>query len=216
MRYGYVRVSTRGQQIDRQLMNLGKYSDYLIIEYFSASKAENREKFIELIEKMKKGDEFVVWELSRGFRNAKDALHYEEYFREKGIHFTVLSDRIDTSTARGMRDFQYRAADAEYGRKIISEATKEGLKATRLKGTKLGRPPAMTLEQVEEAWRLRFIEKVQLKVIAKKYDVKPWTITRNFHSRLDKNGKRLKLNDHPNTIEKHQKAQSKKHHETQT
>lgn len=215
MRYGYIRVSTRGQNPDRQIMKLESYCDYLTIEYFSAAKTKNREKFLELIEKLEKGDEFVVWELSRGFRNAKDAIYYEEYFRVFGVHFTVLSDGIDTSTARGMRDFQYRAADAEYGRKIISEATIEGLQATRLKGTKLGRPHALTLDEIEEAWRLRFIEKIQIKNLAKQYGVEPWTLTRNLNTRLDEKGKRLKKHDNPKTIENSDIKYSKKCHENQ-
>lgn len=210
MRHGYIRVSTRGQNPDRQIMKLESYCDYLTIEYFSAAKTENREKFLELIENLTNGDEFVVWELDRAFRNAKDALHYEEYFREIGVDFTVLDFGFDTSTAKGKRDFHYQAADAEYQRKRISERTIEGLKATRLKGTELGRPNALTLEQIEEAWQLRFVRKMYLKDIAKKYDVMPWTITRNFKSRLDDNGKRIKQHDNPKTIENNQKRELKK------
>lgn len=47
--------------------------------------------------------------------------------------------------------FHVFAALAEFIRELIVEGTREGLAAARARGVRLGRPPAMTPEQVRHA-----------------------------------------------------------------
>lgn len=205
MRYGYIRVSTKGQNPGRQIMKLQDYCDLVVVEYFSAKTASDRKEFLELVQQLKPGDEFVVWQLSRAFRLLKDAIFYEEKFREEGISFTILKHGIDTSTAKGRRDFYHRAANAECDRLEISEATIDGLADARSRGIILGRPHLLTLEEVEDAWQLYYNEGMMLKDIATMLGVEPWTVTRNIQNRLDENGKRLEEKDHPKTIRRYKK-----------
>ncbi|MFE3558533.1 recombinase family protein [Streptomyces sp. NPDC059193] len=48
-------------------------------------------------------------------------------------------------------DFHVFAALAEFIRELIVQGTHEGLDAARARGARLGRPPAMTPEQVRHA-----------------------------------------------------------------
>jgi DNA invertase Pin-like site-specific DNA recombinase len=47
--------------------------------------------------------------------------------------------------------FHVFAALAEFIRELIVEGTREGLDAARARGARLGRPPAMTAEQIRHA-----------------------------------------------------------------
>lgn len=58
------------------------------------------------------------------------------------------------STAGGKLIFHVMGALAEFERSLISERTKEGMKAARRRGKHLGRPPALTYEQVSHARRV--------------------------------------------------------------
>jgi DNA invertase Pin-like site-specific DNA recombinase len=53
--------------------------------------------------------------------------------------------------ARSRLVFHVLAALAEFIRELIIEGTREGLDAARARGVRLGRPPAMTAEQIRHA-----------------------------------------------------------------
>jgi DNA invertase Pin-like site-specific DNA recombinase len=59
--------------------------------------------------------------------------------------------RKPTTTPGGRLVFHVFAALAEFIRELIVEGTREGLDAARARGVRLGRPPAMTAEQIQHA-----------------------------------------------------------------
>jgi DNA invertase Pin-like site-specific DNA recombinase len=67
--------------------------------------------------------------------------------RRRGIGFESLHEALDTTTPGGRLVFHVFAALAEFIRELIVEGTTEGLAAARVRGVRLGRPPAMTPEQ---------------------------------------------------------------------
>lgn len=72
--------------------------------------------------------------------------------RDWDIHVVDLG--LDTSTASGRLVAQVLAATAEHERRLIGERTKEGLRAARRKGVRLGRPavlPESVRERILEA-----------------------------------------------------------------
>lgn len=69
----------------------------------------------------------------------------------RGAGFTSLHENLDTTTPGGRLVFHVFAALAEFIRELIVEGTREGLAAARANGVRLGRPPAMTPEQVRHA-----------------------------------------------------------------
>src|SRR5450759_1762234 len=62
-----------------------------------------------------------------------------------------VSPAAHTTTPGGRLVFHVFAALAEFIRELIVEGTREGLDAARARGTRLGRPPAMTPEQIRHA-----------------------------------------------------------------
>jgi DNA invertase Pin-like site-specific DNA recombinase len=65
--------------------------------------------------------------------------------------FRSLKEALDTTTPGGRLVFHVFAALAEFIRELIVEGTNEGLAAARARGQRLGRPPAMTPEQIKHA-----------------------------------------------------------------
>ncbi|MFI7708788.1 recombinase family protein [Nonomuraea sp. NPDC049480] len=71
--------------------------------------------------------------------------------RKRGVGFRSLHEALDTTTPGGRLVFHVFAALAEFIRELIVEGTHEGLAAARARGQRLGRPPAMTAEQIRHA-----------------------------------------------------------------
>lgn len=99
--YGYCRISTNSQSIERQHRNiLAEYPKAIIInEVFTGTKIEGRREFNKLICKVVKGDTIVFDRVSRMSRNSDEGYKlYEELFN-KGIELIFLKEpHINTST----------------------------------------------------------------------------------------------------------------------
>ncbi|MFD7780873.1 recombinase family protein [Streptomyces sp. NPDC059753] len=65
--------------------------------------------------------------------------------------FQSLHESLDTTTPGGRLVFHVFAALAEFIRELIVQGTHEGLAAARARGERIGRPPAMTEEQIRHA-----------------------------------------------------------------
>ncbi len=89
--------------------------------------------------------------LDRLGRSIQDLITIVAGLRRRGIGFTSLHEALDTTTPGGRLIFHVFAALAEFIRELIVEGTNEGLAAARARGARLGRPPAMTPEQIRHA-----------------------------------------------------------------
>lgn len=70
--------------------------------------------------------------------------------RRRGIGFRSLHEALDTTNPGGRLVFHVFAALAEFIRELIVDGTHAGLAAARARGQRLGRPPAMSEEQVRQ------------------------------------------------------------------
>lgn len=131
-KFGYVRVSTKDQNPDRQIDALRPLCDRLFIERCSAAK--HRPVFDKLLKLLKSGDTLVVWDLDRAFRSTIDALTHAEDLRNRDIAFQVVTLGFDTNTEDGRLFYTIVAAFAEHERRRLSRRTKEGLEVARRKG----------------------------------------------------------------------------------
>lgn len=120
--YGYARISTKKQSLERQVKNIESYNaDAIIIqEQFTGTKVEGRKKFIDLVGKwvdtdkvdeqgnpiqtlkggkVKEGDTIIFDSVSRMSRNAEEGYKlYMELFN-KGINLVFLNEMtINTDT----------------------------------------------------------------------------------------------------------------------
>jgi len=138
--FGYARVSTEQQNLDRQLDALKKYGvDYIYNEKMTGTR-KNRPELTKLLERITEGDTIVVESMSRLGRSTKDLIELTELFQSKGVHLVSLKEAIDTSTSTGKLLFTLISAIAQFERDVIADRTREGLQSARARGRMGGRP----------------------------------------------------------------------------
>ena len=161
MIFGYVRVSTTSQNIDRQQDALLKAGvDKIFIDKVTGTKAD-RPQLNEMYKQLRANDIVVVTELSRFGRSTKDLFNLIEKLEKIGVEFKSLKETIDTTTPYGKFFFTINCAYAQLQRDIIVQNTKEGLEAARARGRKGGRP---------------CVDKNKLKTALKMYESKDYSI----------------------------------------
>lgn len=150
--YCYIRISTDKQEYDRQIQ-IFKDKGYIngvnceyIEETFTGTKTK-RPKFDELIKKMEKSDTLVCESLSRLSRGGviKTLDLITDFIQKKQINVTILKENFylragekpDANTNLLLGIFSVLG---QFERDLISERTKEGLKAVKSKGGQLGKP----------------------------------------------------------------------------
>ena len=102
MVYGYCRISTSRQKIDRQIENiLRAYPDAVIIKEAYSGRRMDRPEWTKIYKKFQPEDVIVFDEVSRMSRNADEGAEvYQELF-ERGIELRFLKEpHIDTATYR--------------------------------------------------------------------------------------------------------------------
>lgn len=140
MIFGYARVSTDSQNLDRQIDALNNYKvDEILTEKITGTKA-HRPELDRLLDKLRQGDTVVVESLSRLGRSTKDLLALVEQFEERGIILVSLKENIDLSTPTGKLLLTLLSALCQFERDLTVQRTNEGLQAARARGRKGGRP----------------------------------------------------------------------------
>lgn len=153
MIFGYSRVSTPVQNLDRQNDALTKYGcEEIISEKVSGVKKE-REGLKRLKDKVRAGDTIVVESFSRLGRSMRDLLELVEYFKEKGVVLISLKESFDTNTVQGKLMLTMFSAFAEFERDLTRQRSLEGLAAARARG-KVGGRPALSDKKIETALTL--------------------------------------------------------------
>lgn len=183
MIYGYARVSTEDQNLDRQIDMLEQHGvDMLLTEKMSGTK-KNRPELDRLLAALKAGDTVVVESLSRLGRSTKNLIELVELFQEKGVHLVSLKESIDTSTASGKLLFTLMSAIAQFERDTIAERTKEGLQAARSRGHVGGRPRTKE-DKINQAFRLYATREYTIKEIEDLTGVKKSTLYRYLRKHI--------------------------------
>jgi DNA invertase Pin-like site-specific DNA recombinase len=94
-----------------------------------------------MLSKLRKDDLVIVYSLDRLGRTSKELIVLLSDFKEKGIQFKSLKEGIfDTTSAMGEAIFQIIAILKSMEVQVLSERTKDGLKAARARGRFGGRP----------------------------------------------------------------------------
>lgn len=99
--YGYCRVSTLQQNIERQRANILAADPGAIIfeEKYTGTKVAGREQFEKLLKVVKPGDTIIFDEVSRMSRNAADGVELYERLHADGVSLVFLKEpHINTST----------------------------------------------------------------------------------------------------------------------
>lgn len=101
MVYGYCRVSTKEQKIERQEANILKEFPAAIIykEAFTGTKLQGRKELDKILKKVKEGDTIVFDEVSRMSRNAEEGFSLYRNLFQNGINLVFLKEpHISTDT----------------------------------------------------------------------------------------------------------------------
>jgi DNA invertase Pin-like site-specific DNA recombinase len=98
----------------------------------------------------------------------------------RDVGFRSLHEALDTTTPDGRLVFHVFAALAEFIRELIIQGTHEGIQAARARGVRLGRPPAMTPEQIGHARALLTLPENTVSSIARLLGVSRSTIYKHL------------------------------------
>lgn len=99
--YGYCRISTKQQNIERQQRNIiGEYPTAIIVnEIYTGTKVYGRKEFEKLLKKVQTGDSIVFDSVSRMSRDAEEGFKLYEELYSKGISLVFIKEpHINTDT----------------------------------------------------------------------------------------------------------------------
>lgn len=166
MTYGYIRVSTKEQNEDRQriaLMDVGVPEKNIILDKQSG-KDFNRPGYLRLCKKVKPGDTLFIKSIDRLGRNYNEILEQWRYLtKEKRIAIVVLDmPLLDTRKGRDLTGelisdivLQLLSYVAQTEREFIRQRQAEGITAAKARGVRFGRQPLQKpseFEQVYQRW----------------------------------------------------------------
>ena len=125
--YGYARVSTQHQELNRQIDLLEQQNcNEILTEKMTGTKA-SRPQLDRLKDKLRPGDTVVVESFSRLGRSTKDLIELVNYFEEHDVKLVSLKENFDTTTPQGRLMMTVFQAFSQFERDLIVERTKEGL-----------------------------------------------------------------------------------------
>lgn len=177
--FGYARVSTESQNLDRQLDALWKYGvDHIYDEKLTGTKRD-RPELAKMLDRMTAGDTVVIESLSRLGRSTKDLIELTELFQSRGVNLVSLKESIDTSTSTGKLLFTLMSAIAQFERDVIADRTREGLNAARSRGRTGGRPK-ISDDNIKKAVKMYNTREYTVKEIEELTGVKKSTLYRNL------------------------------------
>ena len=182
--FGYARVSTGDQNLDRQIDALEKYGVDIIYNEKMTGTKRDRPELAKLLDRMTEGDTVVVESLSRLGRSTKDLIELTELFEKRGVHLVSLKESIDTSTSTGKLLFTLMSAIAQFEREVIADRTREGLRSARARGRTGGRPRADS-DAVQKAVKLYRTGQYTIREIEELTGVKKSTLYRRLRELKD-------------------------------
>ena len=154
--FGYARVSSKEQNLDRQIDRLKKFVDDRDIFFDKQSGRDfDRSGYRQLKSMLRSGDTLYVTELDRLGRNKKEIQQELEYFRQNDIIVRIMDIPTTMADFSQFGDLQKSIMDmvnsilievlstqAENERLLIKKRQKEGIAAAKARGKHLGRPKA--------------------------------------------------------------------------
>lgn len=166
--YGYIRVSSKEQHIDRQVQAMeqaGLTRKQMVADY-QTGKHFNRKNYQKLVKKLKKGDELYIQSIDRLGRNYEEILAQWRYLTTvKQIDIIVLDfPLLDTRqpvqgiTGKFLADLvlQVLSYVAQIEREHIFQRQMQGIQEAKKKGVRFGRPPKAypkNFYQVAKLWQ---------------------------------------------------------------
>jgi DNA invertase Pin-like site-specific DNA recombinase len=185
---GYQRVSSVGQNTDRQLVDLEL--DRIFTEKASGKSIESRPILRECMNYLRDGDELCVHSMDRLARNTEELLSIVRELIGKGVTIRFCKENL---TFAGSNSDPFKtlmlnmlAAFGQFERELINERRKEGVAAARNNGKKFGAPVKLT-ENIKIRIDTLLQEGLTKRDIAKEVGLGEATIYRYVASRSQEN-----------------------------
>ena len=165
--YGYIRVSSRDQNEDRQMVamqGLAIPEKHIFMDKQSG-KDFLRPQYQRMVKKLRPGDLLYVKSIDRLGRNYEEILEqWRALTKERGVDIVVLDmPLLDTRRGKDLMGtflsdivLQVLSFAAENERSNIRQRQAEGIAAAKAKGVKFGRPPLPlpdNFSKVHRDWR---------------------------------------------------------------
>ena len=162
--YGYIRVNTREQNEERQLIALCEIAvpEKNIFMDKQSGKDFNRPQYKKLVKKLKPGDLLYIKSIDRLGRNYEEIQNqWRALTKDKGIDIVVLDmPLLDTRRGKDLMGtflsdivLQVLSFVAENERTNIRQRQAEGIAAAKAKGIRFGRPPLPLPENFHENYQ---------------------------------------------------------------
>lgn len=172
----YARVSTSGQDYDRQLNDLRTYAaanSYEVVREFAekisgAKKVEEREALTELLDFVASNevDKVLIYECSRLSRRAVDFLSIVEHLTEQGVSVYILQNGLETLLPNGEVNpiaqlvLGILAQFNSMERSLIRSRMASGYEHFRANGGKVGRKSGW--HKTDEQMKAEYAEELRL------------------------------------------------------
>ena len=176
---GYARASIDGQTLDAQCEALKEAGcERIVREVVSGVKAD-RAELIALLAAIGGGDVLIVTRLDRLARSTRDLLDILDTLARRGAAFRSLGDQwADTTTPHGRLILPVLDGLAEFERALIVARTGEGRARAIARGQHMGRPPALTSHQRNQALAALRAGTATQADLARQFNVTQSTISR--------------------------------------
>ena len=196
MLYGYARVSSRDQNLDRQISALvaaGVEESNIFIDKQSG-KDFNRPSYQKLLETVVRGDMIILKSIDRLGRNYSEILEqWSLITKTNGVDIKVLDmPLLDTSYCKDIMGtfisdlvLQILSFQADQERTYIKQRQAEGIAEAKKKGIKFGRPRKALPDNFEELYE-RFRKNEPINRLAKDCEgMSESTLRLRLYERLD-------------------------------
>jgi DNA invertase Pin-like site-specific DNA recombinase len=179
MIYGYARVSTDGQSVNAQVMQLRTAGAEKIFRETANGARSDRAGLARALKELDKGDVLMVTRLDRLARSTRDLLNTVEAIAAKKAGFKSLADAwADSTTPHGRLMLAVLSGLAEFESSLIRTRTGEGRERAKERGVKMGPKFKLTAHQMREAIRRHDTKGETVREIARTYNVSHSTISR--------------------------------------
>lgn len=192
MKYAYIRVSTKEQNIERQLTAMKKENLDIKQIYVdkSSGKDFNRKKYKQLIRKLKEGDELYIKSIDRLGRNYDEIIEeWNRITKEKKADIIVIDfplldtrEKSENLTGKFLADIvlQILSYVAQIERENTHQRQMEGIMEAKKKGVKFGRPKNNLPDNFYEIATLCKEEKITLREGARRLNISHSTFSRKL------------------------------------
>ena len=189
MDYGYIRVSTKEQNTDRQMVALqacGIPPNRIYIDKQSG-KDFDRPQYRRLLRRLKPNDALIVKSIDRLGRNYNEILEqWRLITKEKHADIVVLDmPLLDTRAHKDLTGtliadifLQFLSYVAQTEREFIRQRQAEGIAAAKARGVRFGRPCLPVAEGFAEVYSMRQAGEISIRAASKRLGVSHQTFER--------------------------------------